>query len=316
MTMNISHRVGCLSGLLILLAGCSQEDGSGSVQAGSRDRTGPPQVYVVNYPLQYFAQRIGGDLVKVVLPAPKDVDPAFWKPGAEAIAGYQQADLILLNGARYAKWVPKASLPRSRMVDTSASFRDRLIKIQDAVTHGHGPKGKHSHAGTAFTTWLSPTLAVQQSLAILEALQSRWPQHRAEFQGGFAALGKDLMALDQGMEDLLAKNEKNKSKPLFVSHPVYQYWTRRYGLNVKSVHWEPDAMPSAEAWKELERMHASHPAKWMIWEGSPIEAAVKRLEAMGIQSVVVRPCANRPMTSDYLQVMRENLGALSRVFAN
>ncbi len=79
-------------------------------------------VYVVNYPLQYFAERIGGEHVKVVFPAPANVDPAYWMPDVKTISDYQQADLILLNGAGYAKWVNKVSLPRLRMVNTSAGF--------------------------------------------------------------------------------------------------------------------------------------------------------------------------------------------------
>ena len=63
------------------------------------------KIYVVNYPLQYFAERIGGDKVDVFFPAPSDVDPAFWTPGREVVRQYQQADLILLNGADYAKLV-------------------------------------------------------------------------------------------------------------------------------------------------------------------------------------------------------------------
>jgi zinc transport system substrate-binding protein len=76
------------------------------------------RVYTVNYPLAYFAERIAGDLATVIFPAPPNVDPAFWMPNAETIAAYQTADLILLNGADYAKWTAKVSLPRSRLVDT------------------------------------------------------------------------------------------------------------------------------------------------------------------------------------------------------
>ncbi|MEA3275247.1 MAG: hypothetical protein U9Q81_08160, partial [Pseudomonadota bacterium] len=35
-------------------------------------------LYTVNYPLQYFAERIAGEHAQVVFPAPADVDPAFW----------------------------------------------------------------------------------------------------------------------------------------------------------------------------------------------------------------------------------------------
>jgi zinc transport system substrate-binding protein len=75
-------------------------------------------VYVVNYPLQYFAERIAGEHATVVFPAPSEVDPAFWLPDPHTIAAYQRADLILLNGATYEKWLTKATLPYARRVDT------------------------------------------------------------------------------------------------------------------------------------------------------------------------------------------------------
>jgi hypothetical protein len=42
-------------------------------------------------------------------------------PDTETIAAYQAADLILINGADYAKWTTKVSLPRSRLVDRQFS---------------------------------------------------------------------------------------------------------------------------------------------------------------------------------------------------
>ena len=81
---------------------------------GALAASGPLTVYTVNYPLEYFASRIGGEHVKARYPGPADEDPAFWKPDAQTIGSYQQADLILLNGAGYAKWLSRASLPRAR----------------------------------------------------------------------------------------------------------------------------------------------------------------------------------------------------------
>jgi len=83
----------------------------------------PLTVYTVNYPLQYFTQRIAGDHARVVFPAPADVDPAFWMPDRKTIGDYQRADLIVLNGAAYAGWVSKVSLPRLHQVDTSKAFK-------------------------------------------------------------------------------------------------------------------------------------------------------------------------------------------------
>ena len=68
-----------------------------TARAGAKDADSPLSVYVVNYPLQYFAERIGGPDVRVVFPAPADGDPAFWKPLPEQIAAYQKPDLTLYS---------------------------------------------------------------------------------------------------------------------------------------------------------------------------------------------------------------------------
>jgi zinc transport system substrate-binding protein len=266
----------------------------------------PLAVYAVNYPLRYFAERIGGDLVQVVFPAPADVDPAHWSPGADTVAAYQAADLILRNGAGYARWVQRASLPRARLVDTSASFGDRLIAQDAAPSHIHGPEGAHAHADLAFTTWLDPELAILQARAVAEAFAGARPEHAAAFRSGMAALETALGELDARLgESARAIGET----PLLFSHPVYQYFARRYSLNSRSLHWEPDEPPGERAWRALEDLLVEHPARWMIWEAAPSEATLRRLEALGVRSIVYSPCAKAPEEGDFLSVMRGNAAA-------
>ena len=105
----------------------------------------------------------------------------------------------------------------------------------------------------------------------------------------------------------------NRDRPLLASHPVYQHLARRYGLNLRSVHWEPEAVPNPQQWAELERLLGDHPAKWMLWEAEPAPESVARLRALGVQSVVFDPCANRQATGDFLAVMRNNASNLRRV---
>ena len=140
-------------------------------------------VYTVNYPLAYFASRIGGDRVQVEFPAPPDGDPATWAPAGQDIAAYQKADLILLNGAGYAGWTRLVTLPEDRLVNTSASFEDQYVLAEDEETHSHGQDGEHSHEGQiAFTTWLDPQLAIAQAAAIRDALSARQPDAAGEFE--------------------------------------------------------------------------------------------------------------------------------------
>ncbi len=134
-----------------------------------------PVILAANYPLKYFAERIAEDLAKVELRAPPGVDPAYWKPTPETILAFQRADLILLNGAGYSRWVVYSTLPASRMLNTSAGFTQEYIRDQSASLHAHGPGETHAHGELAFTTWLDPTLAIQQARAIHDGLARLLP---------------------------------------------------------------------------------------------------------------------------------------------
>ncbi len=292
--------------LLGMVSGCGQSPpGSGELPAGSGD--GRPQVFAVNYPLQYFAERIAGEEVDVRFPAPADEDPAYWIPSPEVVVEYQQADLILLNGAGYAGWTSRVSLPKSRMVDTSEAFREQYIEIEHAALHRHGPKGEHSHGQKAFTTWLDPRQAAVGAEAIRDALVKLCPQQAEAIEKRHEALAADLQKLDAILQEVLAPLAE---QPLLASHPVYQYLVRRYGLNLKSVHWEPNEMPDDDQWSRLAALLREHPARWMLWEAPPQPSIAEKLRQHGVSSVVFYPCGNVPAEGDYLQLMRENAGRL------
>lgn len=268
-------------------------------------------VYTVNYPLQYFAERIAGDHAEVVFPAPADIDPAFWKPDAATIGAYQRADMVLLNGADYAKWVGQVSLSRRRLVNTSSAFAEQLIRTETGIAHSHGAGDQHAHAGTAFTTWLDPAQAILQAEAIKTALIKKRPQANVEFERNFAVLEGDLLGLDTELKKILSNAG---GQALLASHPVYQYLARAYTLDLHSVLWEPDAFPSEDQWNELAGLAETNSAKWMLWEGQPLPESIARLEQMGIASLVFDACGNVPQQGDYLSVMQRNLSELKLAF--
>jgi len=137
--MKLHHLV--LSLCLVLPVSCSKP----SPPPGAAAR-GKPTVYTVNYPLKYFAERVAGGAVDVVFPVVEG-DPASWAPEPGQITAYQDADLVLLNGADYGQWVDRVSLAASRTVDTGAGFADRFIELEEQVTHRHGPGGRTRTAG-------------------------------------------------------------------------------------------------------------------------------------------------------------------------
>ena len=286
-------------------AGCSQE--STDTQTTEPATPGRLTVATVNYPLAYFAERILGDAGDVSFPAPPDVDPAYWTPEPEVISKYQQADLIILNGAGYADWVANASLPQTRLVDTTAAVSDQLIEIENAVTHTHGPTGDHSHGDTAFTTWLDLDIAIAQAQAMTEAMILARPDLEGGLRQGFAELETVLVAMNDQLKEATASLG---DQPVLFSHPVYQYFERRYGLNGYSVHWEPDTLPDEAQWRQLQSVLRQHPAKLMIWEGDPLDETQRRLSELGIESVVFSPGGNRPAEGDWLTLLQKGISAL------
>ena len=202
----------------------------------------------------------------------------------------------------------RRTLPASHLVDTSASFRDRYLAVEGTVTHSHGPEGEHSHEGTAFTTWLDPQLAIAHAVAIANALSARWPEHEQDFRDGMSSVEADLQALHAA---LAAATARAGSRPIVASHPVYQYLAAGYDLNVRSVQWEPDELPSPSQWSDFQRLLREHPARLMLWESEPLAETSERLDSLGVTVVVFDQCGNVPAEGDFLSVMRRNVESLA-----
>jgi zinc transport system substrate-binding protein len=290
----------------IFLAACGETEQAQSGNAETKYGTAAgPLLVSSNYPLFYFASQIAGDsedVSQIVFPQIEG-DPAFWAPSADQIQLMQSADLVLLNGAGYESWLDWVTLDRDRLLDTSAGFTDQLIELKDMPTHQHGPAGEHAHQGTAFTTWLDPRLAVKQAEAVAAALESLAPDQAELFRNNLSALQLRLLDLDRELAGAFAVLG---GQPILFSHPVYQYLQRRYDLNGISLHWEPDAEPSASAWIELQKILQQHPAVIMLWEDEPLSSTTARLSELGIQSIVFRTASNRPRQGDYFDLISGN----------
>lgn len=289
--------------MLSVLAGCSREPAPVAEDVG---RDEPAATIVTsNYPLFYVTMRLLAGIKsapEVVFPA-IDGDPAYWTPDPAQVQLLQSADLIVLNGANAEPWLDLVSLDESRFFDTTAGLADRLIPLENAVQHQHGPDGEHSHQGFAFTTWLDPYLLAGQAKAVTERLAQYVPTQETRLRQNLVSLEADLSGLDTGLE---AAFEPMRGRPVLFSHPVYQYLERRYDINGHSLHWEPDAEPSTADWIKFQEIRGKHRATLMIWEDDPLLSTRDTLEAGGISVITFHTVANRPETGDFLSAMKEN----------
>lgn len=294
--------------LLALFFAVACEPGETAPQRGSDER---PLVYTTFYPTTYFAERMLGNLAEVRCPVPDDADAIFWMPDAATIAEYQGANLIVVNGADFEKWVSKVNLPESRIVDTAAGFHDRFISYEGSVSHSHGPEGGHSHEGLDGHTWLAPELAVLQVQALQQACQRLLPGAKLTIDARARELIADLQTLDAGFAAL-------QLPMMLASHPAYNYIARQYGWQLHNLDLDPDEVPTSEQVAEIQSLVAKHSLTTMLWEGAPRAETVQLLEKLGVASVLFSPCellsaSDRAQGQDYLSVMRANLKALQSI---
>jgi len=288
------HKVIPLLACLSLLSAC----GDSNTESKPAAETAGKIVLTTFYPTQYFAERIAGDFLKIDCPVPADADPIFWQPDSASLQRYQSADLIIVNGAEFEKWIGTVSLPENRIVDTAKSFEKDFIEFTDTKAHKHGDGEEHTHTGIDGHTWLDPHNAKIQAAAIRKAFAEKWPENAAAFEENFKALAADLDSLDAELKQLDLK------QPLLASHPAYNYLAHRYAWKITNLDLDPEALPPKDA------ITADHPAKLILWESEPRRMAVSILEKNhGIKSIVFSPAELRG-EADYLATMRQNIATL------
>jgi zinc transport system substrate-binding protein len=298
-----------LISVVLVAAACSGNDRQTGNEGPPVTKSQNTLVVASNYPLYFFASRItaGVEVAPEIVFPDIDGDPASWIPSAEQIQLLQSADVVILNGAGAEPWLDLITIDQRRLLDTSVGFSDRLISLEGAVAHQHGPEGEHSHQGTAFTTWLDPIIAIAQAHVVTNELIEIAPTGEKHFRDNLATLQQELMELDSQLANAFARLD---GKPVLFSHPVYQYLQRRYGINGESVHWEPHEEPTTSDWIALQRILITHPATIMIWEDAPMSSTAERLSNASVVIVPFRTAANRPEEGDYFGVMRDNVERL------
>ncbi len=116
----------------------------------------------------------------------------------------------------------------------------------EAEAHHHEEDEAHEHGHGEFDMhmFLDPANAKVMVSAIARTLSAADPEHAATYA---ANADKENAALDQLIADISAKLAPIKDKPFVVFHDAYQYFERRFDLNVAgSITVSPENMPGAD----------------------------------------------------------------------
>lgn len=293
-----------LAALVVVLTACGPAEPD--MAAPERER---PLVATTFFPTTWMVRRLAAEHVDVELPVEADADPIFWKPTPEGLRTFQTADLVVVNGADFERWVGTVSLPSRRVVDTAAGFDDQFIRFRSGVAHSHGPSGEHVHEGIDGHTWLAPSLAKQQAAAVADALAELVPAAAESIRSRLPELEAELDALATE----IAAIEQPEGTYFYASHPAYNYLAREAGWRVVNLDLDPESMPSDEEFAAIAAQLENQSATLLLWESEPLpEIAARVQDELGLTSVVFSPSemVDAPLEADYVALQRENLTRL------
>lgn len=250
------------------------------------------------YPLEFAAQRVGGDAVAVESLTPKGVEPHDLELTSSQVRDLAGADLVVYLGSGFQPAVEDA---------LAGLDRDRQL---DAL------KGQHlvNGAGTGDATvdphvWLDPT----RMRAIVDAIAARLedvdPGDAARFRRNAAALDDQLADLDDDYRRGLADC---RSDEIVTSHAAFGYLAARYHLTQVSVSGiDPEAEPSPQRLADVAALvRRDHVSTIFFEEIAPSDLAETLARETGARTQVLSPLETPPDHGDYLTVMRTNLSRL------
>lgn len=299
---------------MCLLSGCGQS----ADKMVSTPTDGMVKVYASVYPVYDFTKKIGGDRIQLTCMVPAGAEPHAWEPSPRSLAGLQEADLFIYNGAGMEPWVDKvAGALADRGPEMVVATTGIELSTLEPATHEHVEKGHgHHHTGYDPHVWLDPVLARTMAQNITRALVEVDPGNREYYESNCQVFVRQLKELDTDYREALDQCQRHQ---LVVTHQAFGYLARRYNLEqVPLMGISAESEPTPTRLAEVARFCQEHDVTYIFVEKlvSP-KAAQALAREIGAEVLVLDPIGG--LTSeqiqkgdDYLSLMKANLENLKK----
>ncbi|MFD9409229.1 metal ABC transporter substrate-binding protein [Streptomyces sp. NPDC059989] len=292
---------------------------SGASATGSKD--GKLDVMASFYPMQFLAEQIGKDHVKVDTLTKPGVEPHDLEITPKQTGRLGEADVVLyLKGLQPAVDKAVAQSGVKSVVDAAT-----LTKLEAHGTSGHDHGGEEGHeaeghdhghggAGEDPHVWLDPAKYAEVAKGVGAALEKADPDHAADYKKNTDELVGQLTALDTEFKDGL-KNPA--SKTFITTHSAFGYLAERYGLDQEGISGvDPESEPSPARVKEIQEIAKKENVTTVFFETLASDKTAKTLAAdTGLKTDVLDPLegiTDKSQGADYFEVMRSNLKNLQK----
>ena len=319
----------CAAATALTLSACI----SPSTSNGGSSKDGKLTVMASFYPLQYLAEKIGGEHVSVTSLTPDGAEPHDLELSPKMVDSLSSADAVVyLAGFQSAvdeaieQQAPKTVIDVSSAAELIEAGTDANHPAEDeeeaadeaqsgeteAHEHDHEGHDHHHEMSTDPHFWLDPTRMAHAATLVGDKLAEADSAHADVYKANAKALAEELNTLS---DTLVTKTSTCKVKTFVTAHTAFGYLADRTGLTQVGISGlDPESSPSPARLAEIAQI-AKEQGVTTIFTEALIDPKVAQTLAddLGITTAVLDPIESQTDASkDYAATMNSNIDALTK----
>lgn len=280
---------------------------------GYRDEPSLLKVVATTGMIADLVRWIGEGFIQLSQLIGEGVDPHLYKPIRDDVVDVLEADIVFTNGLLLEGRM-------SELLSQASNGSRRVVAMADAIESERylgepGTDAKDPHLWMDVSMWSTASTAIERGLI-------EWrPEHGAKIRQRGAALRERLDALDDAGRRAMASIPAPQ-RLLITSHDAFQYFGRRYGIEVQGIQGLSTASETGlQRIPELIDMIVSRSVRAVFHEssvaGRMVDAMVEGAQARGYALRVGEELysdALGPRGSDadnYIGMMEHNFRAIA-----
>lgn len=322
---------------LTALSACSTSD---AADGSNGDKL---KVTASFYPMQFLAEKIGGEHVAVTSLTKPGVEPHDLELTPRQIGSISESDYVLyLKGIQPAvdDAIKQSGVKNTVDAATLTTLEDHGSEVsghdhdhegeeehadEHGDEHGHEEEAHEEHAegdghnhgeegGADPHIWLDPVKYAEVAKGVGKSLEKADPDHAADYKKNTAALVAELGELNTAYETGL---KNTATKTFITTHSAFGYLAERYGLTQQGIAGiDPEAEPSPARIQEIHTIAEKEKATTVFFETLASDKTAKTLaKDTGLKTGVLDPLegiTEKSQGADYIEVMKSNLTALQK----
>jgi zinc transport system substrate-binding protein len=316
----IIHFLSILLPLSFILSACA----NGEQAPKDKDQL---TLYTTVFPLQYFAERIGGEFVDVETIYPPGADEHTFDPSQKDMMKLADADLFFYIGLGLEGFVENTKKTLKNENVTLVATADDLPLYAEGEHHedseehhdDEGNSEEHEHDVNPHV-WLDPLYSKDMASVIKDELIKKMPKNKALFEENFQQLTTELEELNNEFEETISSA---KHKSIIVTHAAFGYWEQRYGIEQISISGLSTSNEPSQ--RELEKIIslADHEGLHYILFEQNVQSKLAEIvqkeigaRALPIHNLAILTKKNISNKETYFSLMKQNLESLNTALNN